>query len=256
MSSFRPDQSPMQNAFVATPLNHFGQGRRDQEGRSGFGAAGFISDAAHSAASAGGVSQGMAEGGSGAMDRVDAEPEVQMHHLTDIQLEEIEAAAYARGEEAAQQAALGLEAACAAIENAGLELARAAASDLASNREGTLALAAEMAQAWVGQALRSDSALMGSVLDGVLSEIRTEEDAQVFLSPKALDAFAAQEAERVTSWTEKFGVALRSDPKLGDAEFRVETAMHHVDGRLEAVRARLIEALSEAVEAAPPEDAE
>jgi hypothetical protein len=244
MSLFRPDRVWEDTEFVPLRFEAAQDDFISESPRSGLPESGTDASAAQGDEALGGRTsvpdEGTADGAA-------------LHYLSEAQLEEIEAAAYARGEAAAQQAALAFDGACAAIEKAGLELARSAASQLAANREGTLALAAEMARAWVGEVLRTDSQLFAEVLEGVLVEMGATEEAQVFLNPEALESFASREEPRLQSWVEKFGVLLRVDPALAPAEFRVESPMNHVDGRLEAIRDRLITALSSAVEAAPPE---
>lgn len=196
----------------------------------------------------------MGKGPEGAEEIFDAPaPGDALHHLSDEQLEEIQAAAYARGEAAAQEEAAAIKLACAAIEKAGVELARTAASQLSANREEMLALAAEMARLWVGAEIRMDSSLFADVIESVLVEIEATEEAQVFLNPEALEVFSTKEESRRASWSEKFGVSLLSDVALEADEYRVETPIQRVDGRTEAVRERLIAALAGAIEAAPPE---
>ncbi len=240
MSLFRPDRISDDHQFV--PLR-FDAAKHGFVSESGFSAQGFAQTGEDTRGTT--VSEAAAP--------VAGSPETAIHHLTEFQLEEIEAAAYARGEAAAQQESVSLAAACAAIEKAGLDLARTAASELAANREETVALVAEATRRWVGAELRLDPGLFANLLEGVLVDVDATEEAQLFLNPEELATFSVHEEARAQLWSEKFGVALLGDASLAAGDFRVETPIHRVDGRSEVICERFTAALAVAVEATPPE---
>lgn len=244
MSLFRPDRVSEGLEFV--PLR-FEAAKNGFISESGFAAPEGAEGAEDEARRSGTVVTGPAA--------VASDTEAVTHHLTEIQLEEIEAAAFARGEVSAQAEAASLAGACASIEKAGLALVQAAASELASNREETVALVAEATRRWVGAELRLEPTLFANILEEVLGAVDATEDAQLFLNPEELCAFLAREEARVELWAEKFGVSLVGDASLAAGDFRVETQVHRVDGRNAVICERLSAALASAIEAAPPEEA-
>ena len=168
-------------------------------------------------------------------------------------IEELERAAFERGVESARDEARDLERVCGVLEEAASRLERAALATVRENREGLVDLASRIAAKWVGAELRIDPDRFHRVLERAIEASGDAGNGFLFLNPSDLEALRARAADRVTAWTIEHALVVESDGALEPGAFRIELGDRLVDGRLETIRSRLVQALDEALEADLPE---
>ena len=168
-------------------------------------------------------------------------------------VEALEQAAFQRGEESgtaqAQKSTVDLVRTCEMMEAAATELAHVASTSIAANRELLIDLAIEIAEKWVGGELRLEPTRFAGALDRAIESCDARSGATLLLNPADYELLLDAEPSRVAAWEEERSIKLVVDPSTELGMFRVEAPGQVIDGSTEAIRDRLKEALSLALDA-------
>lgn len=241
MSSFRPDFEPADFAFAPLVWSRLGDD-------------GFAATATATAPEARSHDDGPAGNAAESASADAPVSEAPMHSAEEVA--ELEAAAFARGAESATVQTQSIERAFAALEAAAGALRTAVRTEPSRNREQILQLATLIATRWVGAELRQDPARFGEMLERAFAADPDASRRKLHLSAEDHALLVSDWAERLAEWSETRGVELVVDADLERGAFRVETPRTSIDGRPEAIRSRLEEALAETLGAPLEEGAE
>lgn len=174
---------------------------------------------------------------------------------TPERLEAFEQAAFDRGVASAREASDALARSCAVLEASAAQLKIVVSTSVVTNRELILSLAMEISEKWVAAELTLDPSLFGRALDRAIESCERIDGACLVLHPMDRETLISTQAERVALWSRDHALTIEEDASLESGMFRIEAGCQSVDGRFEAIRARLRDALSEAFEADLPEGA-
>ncbi len=163
------------------------------------------------------------------------------------QVETLEREAFERGAESVREEARE-EARRLAVARRALETAAARTQELragfeSASRTPILELAIEIARRWVGEELRAVPERFVAALESALELAREHEPERIFLSPSDLERLGPEGADRLEGGQPEASLALLPDASLEAGEFRIEARTGLVDGRADAVCARLRQAL-------------
>lgn len=167
---------------------------------------------------------------------------------TDAEHAALEAVAFEKGRASAAADWARCEQACAVLEAAATEMARVSRSMLQANREQMLALAAEIARAWIGEELRLEPARFAGPLERALAECVDGADSTLRLHPSVLAALETSLPDQLARWSESLALALVADPGVAPDAFRIESGPRTVESDLEGLVARVREAVRDAFE--------
>ena len=232
MSSFKADVHFGGQEFKATPF---------------FGAQAAGSDVGQSASA---FEAGAGFGFSSTKNGSSEEGESQW---TPEQVEALEQAAFARGEESARESNENSSRVCGILEAAARELAQVASTSITTNRGLLLALAMEIAQKWVAEELKLDPTLFAKALNRVIASCEPNDGATLFLHPSDRATLLEMEGERVSLWQDEYQLDIAEDEAIRPGMFRIEGPSQTIDGTDKGISDRLRDALDEAFEADLPE---
>ena len=214
MSSFRPLPGSAAPAFVPTPQRGHG-GFEDERSD-------LVGDASEGAVSA---SSGL-------------------RSLTEEEIAQLEAEAFDRGAESQRPDRERFEHACDALVAAANALDQQAEQLRLGAPSELVDVALEIARAWVGERFEADPSRFLDAVASALEVCRDEAPERLLLSPGDRAAIEIHDADRLGEWKQSLCLEVREDAELSRGEFRIEAKRGLLDGRFEAVLARLRDALA------------
>ena len=163
----------------------------------------------------------------------------------------LEQAAFERGVESARAEQHALQATCQAMDEAIAAWRATTSSLLTANRAQVLDLARELVAHWVQAELSIESDRYAGYLDRALEGVRDDEAVRIFVSEADLARLEANAPEALERWRTG-GASVATDPALGEASFRIDTAAAAIEGDLDVLADRLRALLDPAVSAEAP----
>lgn len=213
-SSFRPLPGSAATAFVATPRRATAGFEGTRSGAGGLSSAGRPAD------------------------------DPPRRSLTEAEVAELEAAAFDRGAESQRPELERFEHACEALVAAAKALDQQAERFRLGSPSELVDLALEIAQCWVGERFEAEPGRFLEAVSGALEACRDDAPERLLLSPADRAAIETLDPERLGEWKQSLALAVEEAPDLARGEFRIEAKTGLLDGRFEAVVARLRDALA------------
>lgn len=183
-----------------------------------------------------------------------AEPEVAPAPAPAPTAEEIaalEQAAFERGIESARAEQQALKSTCEAMDEAIAAWRATTSSLLTANRTQVLDLARELVADWLQAELATEPERYVDYLDRALEEVRADEAVRILVSEADLARLEANVPEALERWRSG-GASVATDPALGEASFRIDTAAAAIEGDLEVLADRLRALLDPALSTEAP----
>lgn len=181
-----------------------------------------------------------------------AEPEVAPAAVpTAEEIAALEQAAFERGVESARAEQQALQATCQAMDEAIAAWRATTSSLLTANRTQVLDLARELVGHWLQAELTTESERYVDYLDRALEGVRADEEVRIRVSEADLTRLEANAPEALERWRSG-GASIVTDPALGEASFRIDTAGAEIEGDLEVLADRLRGLLDPALSAEAP----
>ncbi|MEM9174122.1 MAG: FliH/SctL family protein [Myxococcota bacterium] len=160
----------------------------------------------------------------------------------------LEQAAFDRGVATVQAEQAALDATLAAMDEAIAGWRAATAALVSAQRAHVLDLVQVLVRHWVGAELEGQPATYAALLDRALDDVEGPAPVRLSLCAADLARLESRAAAEVARWRSA-DVEIRGEDSLGAGSFVIETPSAEIEGDLDAIAARLREALDPALAA-------